>query len=161
MSISSIGNENSCIYDGYTDRLSAKDGSEEEFIDCLNDDQEEKTDEKYGRVPKRFAGMSFKDLINSGAGRKIPTVNQIVSARSPEDGKIYRAFFTDRNITCHDADGRTVWEIDIQDTQHAQKVKDYFEMYQPNRDWFREYCSGDKMGMAVVKSFWMNLFERN
>lgn len=45
-----------------------------------------------GEVPEEFAGMSFWDLINSGKGNAIPTVDKIVNAKNPEDGKIYLTF---------------------------------------------------------------------
>lgn len=124
-------------------------------------DLEETIEEKNrvpGEEPDYFAGMSFKELVNSGRGRKIPVVNQIVTSRNPEDGELYRAFFTDQSIECHYGDGRRAWKIEMEDAQQAEKVKEYFGQFKPDRDLVKEYYSGDKMKMAVVQSFWLDLF---
>lgn len=83
-----------------------------------------------------------------------------MSSRNPEDGEIYRAFFTDERIICNYGDGRRAWEIEIEDTQQAEKVKEYFGQFKPDDDWVKEYYSGDKMRMAVVQHFWLDLFEK-
>lgn len=53
-----------------------------------------------------------------------------------------------------------VLKIDIEDAQQAEKVKEFFEKHEPNHKWFREYYSGADMGMAAVKNFWLDLFEK-
>lgn len=161
MSINRVENANSSMYHTQAGKLPTEDSPKEEFVELIQSDQEE---EKRGKVRDPFAGMSFDDVMSmadSGAGRKIPVVNQIVSARNPEDGEIYRAFFTDQKIICNRGDGRRAWEIEIPDARQAEKVEEFFEKYEPDRDLFKEYYSGDKMGMAVVESFWKDLFERS
>lgn len=107
-----------------------------------------------------FANMSFEDIMNSGYGRNaIPTVNQIVSSSNAIDEEIYLTYFTDDRITCNYADGRKAWEIEIKDEQRLQKVKEFFDNYTPDENWVNtEYYSGNNMGMAVQKSFWLDLF---
>lgn len=46
----------------------------------------------------------------------------------------------------------------MEDAQQAEKVKEYFGQFKPDRDLVKEYYSGDKMKMAVVQSFWLDLF---
>lgn len=159
MSINRVENVNSSIYNTQAGALPTEGSSKEDFVELLQSGQEE----GYDKATGSSAGMSFDDvmkLINSGAGRKIPVVNQIVSARNPEDGELYRAFFTDREIICHRGDGKRAWEIEIPDAQQAEKVKEFFAKYEPDRDLFREYYSGDKMKMAVVERFWLDLLEK-
>ena len=158
MSVTGIRNSNMTYYQGSVSRTAEQ---QECFTVEKPDEIMEAGRRENGEVPDRFAGMSFEQLMSSGMGRnRIPVVNQIVSSRNPEDGEIYRVYFTDERITCNHGDGRRAWEIEIEDAQQTQKVKEYFEQYQPDRDWVREYYSGDKMSMAVKQRFWSDLFEK-
>lgn len=68
---------------------------------------------------------SFADIMNSShKSNQIPLVNQIVSFKNTEDNEIYRAYFTDDKVTCHNALGQKSWETAIKDASHAQKIKE-------------------------------------
>lgn len=123
---------------------------------------DEKIQKRHGDVPDEFAGMSLKDILESGEFKKnqIPVVNQIVSSKNPEDGEIYLTFFTDEKITCNHADGRKAWEININGIEQVEKVKDFFEKY-TSYEWASELYSGEDMGMVTLKSFWMELFDES
>lgn len=114
-----------------------------------------------GVIPKQYIGASFADLINSSqfAKNQIPVVNKIVSSRSADDGEIYVSFFTDEKITCNDASGKKVWEINIENERQADKVKEYFANYKPDRDYVQEFYSGYNMKMALSRDFWIDLFK--
>lgn len=107
-------------------------------------------------------GISFSDLMNSQYARnKIPTINQIISSKSPVDGELYRVYFTNDRISCNHADGKRAWEVEINDEQQAEMIKEFFEGYTPNDNWTNnEYYSGDNIGMAVLKTFWLDLFKQ-
>lgn len=93
-----------------------------------------------GEVPEEFAGMSFMDLINSGrCNNPIPTVNQIVSAKNPEDGQ-------------------RAWELNLTQEQ-AEGVSKFFEGYEPDRREVKEYYSDEKLGIVSLKNFWLDMFE--
>lgn len=112
-----------------------------------------------GEVPEEFAGMSFMDLINSGrCNNPIPTVNQIVSAKNPEDGQIYITYFTDDRITCNRGDGQRAWELNLS-LEQADEVRKFFEGYEPDRSEVREYYSDEKLGIVSLKNFWLDMFE--
>ena len=161
MSVTGVKNGSTAYYQG---SIPEKATGQECFMpignepDGFGENMEEKS-RVPGEVSDIFAGMSFEELLNSGRCRKIPVVNQIVTSRNPEDGQLYRAFFTDKSIECHYGDGRRAWEIEIEDAQQAEKVKEYFGQFKPDRDLVKEYYSGDKMKMAVVQRFWLDLFE--
>ena len=123
-------------------------------------DTGEETDNNSSEVPEKFANMSFEDILNSDYGRNaISTVNQIVSSRNILDGEICLTYFTDDRITCNYADGRKVWEIEINDEQQLEKIKEYFNAYTPDETLVNtEYHSGNDMSMAVQKNFWLDLF---
>lgn len=112
-------------------------------------------------IPKQYIGASFADLINSGqyARNRISVVNKIVSSRSADNGEIYVSFFTDEKITCNDESGKKVWEINIENERQADKVKEYFANYKPDRDYVQEFYSGDNVKMALSKDFWIDLFK--
>lgn len=113
-------------------------------------------------VPSAYMGLSFTDIFYSGKFKlnQIPVVNQIVSAKNPEDGEIYLTYFTDNKITCLHAgtDGKKAWEVEVNEEQQ-QKVKDFFKEFTPYK-WAKELYSGDDMAMATVKNFWLELFEK-
>ena len=112
-----------------------------------------------GEVPEEFAGMSFMDLINSGrCNNPIPTVNQIVSSKNPEDGQIYVTYFTDDRITCHRGDGQRAWELNLTQEQ-AEGVSKFFEDYESDRREVKEYYSDGKLGIVSLKNFWLDMFE--
>lgn len=163
MQVTEKTNQNTYYYEGAASK--ADKGQESFSKEIARENSQQKTAEESqrqpGEAPEKFAGMSFKELMDSGAGRanQIPMVNQIVSARSPETGKLYRAFFTDSQITCCDA-GEKIWELDVKDARQAQLVKEFFQGCKPDNSLVKEFYSGDNMGMAVSKSFWMKLFER-
>lgn len=108
-------------------------------------------------------GTSFIDLMGSDAWKKnsIPTVNQIVSAKNPEDGEIYLTYFTDEKISCHDATGKKVWELEIANQEQADMVKAFFEKYEPDREQVQEYYSDEAMGIAASRDFWVNQFHES
>ena len=156
MSVTGISNNNM----GYCKETAAKAIVKQEAF-SLQEPMEhmEESQKMPGAVPEQFTGMSLLDLLNSSEGKKnqIPVVNQIVSSKNPEDGEIYLTFFTDDKITCNHADGRKAWEVAIDSTEQAEKVKGFFEKYTPYK-WAKELYSGDDMGMTAVKSFWLELF---
>ena len=158
MSVTGVGSSKTAYYQETVSRADV--GQEPFSVEDLDIKADEK-DQRHEEVPDKFAGTTFHDLINSGKGRKnqIPVVNQIVSSRNPEDGEIYRAFFTDKSIICNYGDGRRAWEIDIEDAQQGNKVKEFFAKREPDNDCFKEFYSGDNLGMAVVKKFWLDLFK--
>jgi len=107
----------------------------------------------------RINSNSFWNLINSGAGRRqIPTVNQIINAKNPKDGKIYKTYFTDKQISCNDATGNRVWDIEINE-QEKELVTDFFSNYKPTRDIVKEYYNDPALGQVSSKDFWLSLFE--
>ena len=114
-----------------------------------------------GEVPEEFAGMSFWDLINSGKGYAIPTVNKIVNAKNPDDGKIYLTFFTEDRITCYEPGGEKTWELEISNEEQVGKIKKFFENYTPDRTYVKEYYSNESLGIVASKDFWERYFERD
>lgn len=118
--------------------------------------EELQSDEEINRLP----GNTFAEVMMYAEkyGNKIPVVNQIVSAKNPKDGAIYLTFFTDNEITCDDATGRRVWELTIDNEQQAEKVKNYFENFKPDREFVREYYSDKNMGIVSSRDFWLELF---
>ena len=110
-------------------------------------------------VPEEFAGMSFGDLINSGKGNAIPTVNKIVNAKNPEDGKIYLTFFTEDRISCYEPGGEKTWELEISNEEQIGKIKKFFENYMPDRAHVQEYYSDAALGIVSSKEFWLGFFE--
>lgn len=62
-----------------------------------------------------YKGMSANDIfaLMGEKGNSISTVNQMVTSKSPEDGKIYRTYFSDDKITCTDAEGTKIWDLEI------------------------------------------------
>ncbi len=120
-------------------------------------------DEEYQitTVPEEFAGMSFWDLINSGKGKAIPTVNKIVNAKNPDDGKIYLTFFTEDRITCYEPGGEKTWELEISNEEKVGKIKKFFENYTPDRTYVKEYYSNESLGIVASKDFWERYLERD
>ena len=133
-----------------------------EKLEMLEDKSVSKS-EKYhrqpGEVPEEFAGMSFWDLINSGKGNAIPTVDKIVNAKNPEDGKIYLTFFTEDKISCYEPGGEKVWELEISNGEQRSLVKDFFENYTPDRSYVKEYYSDESLGRVSSKEFWIGYLE--
>ena len=158
MSVTSVNSNNNSV-EYYKDAaFSTK--SEDPFSIGMQEEPEEMLQKEQEEVPSASKGLSFKDIFYSGRFKlnPIPVVNQIVSARNPEDGKIYRTYFTDNDIVCHDADGKMAWEVKVNEDQQ-QKVKDFFKNFTPYK-WAKELYSGENMGMATLKSFWLNLFNQ-
>lgn len=157
MGITGVKNDNNGYYQEPIKKTDA-----EQNVFALEEPKEniDKSQERCGEVPEKFAGMSFKDLMENSEIKKnqIPVVNQIVSSKNPEDGKIYLTYFTDDKITCNHADGRKAWEVAINSTEQAEKVKDFFKGYSPY-EWAKELYSGDNMGMVTLESFWLELFD--
>ncbi|MDD3417771.1 MAG: hypothetical protein PHY47_27910, partial [Lachnospiraceae bacterium] len=116
-----------------------------------------------GNVPEEYAGMSFLDLINSNMGNRnqIPVVNQIVSAKNPEDEKIYVTYFTDNQITCQNGDGTTAWEMKLNNEEQSDKIKEFFEKYKPDRAEVKEYFSDIKLGGVSSKDFWLDILGKD
>ncbi|MDE6014395.1 MAG: hypothetical protein K2H41_01665 [Acetatifactor sp.] len=110
----------------------------------------------YRKEPEESSGTSFWDLMNSGRGRaQIPTIDRIVSARNPEDNKIYVTFFARESITCHNADGTTAWELKLANDDQAELVKKIFAGFAPDREKVREYYSDAALGFVASKNFWL------
>ena len=112
-----------------------------------------------GEVPEEFAGMSFWDLINSGKGNAIPTVDKIVNAKNPEDGKIYLTFFAKDKISCCEPGGEKVWEQEISNGEQRSLIKEFFENYAPDRSYVKEYYSDESLGRVSSKEFWIGYLE--
>lgn len=158
MSVTSVnGNSGSVEY--YKNAISDT-KAEASFSIRMQEEPEKCSKEEQGKVPSAFGGMSFEDLFcNSELKRnQIPVVNQIVSSKNPEDGKIYLTCFTDNKITCCHVGGKIAWELEVSEEQQ-QKVKDYFKEFTPYK-WAKELYSGDNLAMATVKNFWLELFEK-
>lgn len=157
MSISGVSNESVNYYHSSV----TKTGTEQATFSL--DESEEKVQEAESEE-KKFPGSTLSELFEALSSGKvkansIPVVNQIVSAKNPEDGKIYLTFFTDQKITCIAPDsGREVWEMEVTDDQ-ADKVKDFFDQYIPSK-WAKEYYSGEELGQATMESFWRELFRK-
>ena len=133
-----------------------------EKLEMLEDKSVSKSEKHHrqpGEVPEEFAGMSFLDLINSGKGNAIPTVDKIVNAKNPEDGKIYLTFFTEDKISCYEPGGEKTWELDISNEEQGGKIKKFFENYMPDRAHVQEYYSDADLGIVSSKEFWLELFE--
>ncbi len=147
---------------GFSDYFSA----EEQIEQVSRDTLEQGLKEALGtnELPEqegsgRINGNSFWNLINSGAGRRqIPTVNQIVNAKNPKDGKIYITYFTNKQISCNDATGNRVWDIEINEREE-ELVTDFFSNYKPTRDIVKEYYNDPTLGQVSSKDFWLSLFE--
>lgn len=158
MSILNVTGSKGNHYSGYagkTDRI------QEPFeVEVPEMTEEENSDN--AEASDTYKGKSFMDLL-AGSGlegmkaNQIPVINQIVSSKNPEDGKIYRAYFMDDKIFCDDAEGKRTWEIAIDDAEQGEKVKDFFKKYTPYK-WAGELYSGKDMEMAVLESFWRDLF---
>ncbi len=160
MSVTSVNsNNNSMEY--YKNAISGT-KVEDSFSIEIQEEPEKMLQKEQEEVPDAFRGLSFEDIFYSGKfkANPIPVVNQIVSAKNPEDGKIYLTFFTDNKITCYHAgtDGKIAWEVEVKEDQQ-QKVKDFFKEFTPYK-WAKELYSGDNMAMATVKKFWLELFEK-
>lgn len=133
-----------------------------EKLEMLEDKSVSKSEKHHrqpGEVPEEFVGMSFSDLINSGKGNAIPTVDKIVNAKNPEDGKIYLTFFTEDKISCYEPGGEKTWELDISNEEQGGKIRKFFENYMPDRAHVQEYYSDADLGIVSSKEFWLELFE--
>lgn len=107
-------------------------------------------------IPGTFA--EIMEWINSGKGNAITTVNKIVSAHNPEDGQIYRTFFSDREITCCNGEGTTVWTIELSEKQR-DIVEGYFKDYKPDYGISCDFYSDEALGTVSSKEFWLGLFD--
>ena len=110
--------------------------------------------------------MSLEDwlqnMIQSGKVSKIPVVNQIITAKNPEDGNYYEVLFTDDKVWCETVLGKRVWELDMTDGDR-EKVKDYFKEFKPvpwAEELYYDRDNGMRMGMAAVKDFWIELLKK-
>lgn len=157
MSVTGVNNNSNGV--DYYKNTTSKAKTEESFSLGIQEKPEETCPKEQGEVPSVFCGMSFADLFCSSEIKRnqIPVVNQIVSSRNPEDGEIYLTCFTDNKITCCHTGGKIAWEVEVNEDQQRQ-VKDYFKEFTPYK-WAKELYSGDNMGMAAVKNFWLKLFE--
>lgn len=158
MSISGVSNDGTSYYHSSVSK------TDTEQTTFSLDESEEKV-QKSESEEKKFPGNTLAELFEALSNGKvkansIPVVNQIVSAKNPEDGKIYLTCFTDQKITCiaPDGSGKKVWEMEITPDQ-ADKVKDFFAQYTPSK-WAKEYYSGEELGQATTESFWHKLFEK-
>ncbi len=158
MSVTSV-NSNSAEY--YKNTASST-KIEEPFSIGIQEEPKKALQKEQEETPSAYMGLSFTDIFYSGKfkSNQIPVVNQIVSSKNPEDGKIYRTYFTDNKITCLHAgtDSKIAWEVEVNEDQQ-QKVKDFFKEFTPYK-WAKELYSGDNMAMATVKNFWLELFEK-
>ena len=160
MSVTSV-NRNSNRVEYYKDTTSGT-KIEDSFSMEIQEEPEKILQKEQEELPGTFKGSSFEDIFYSGKfkANPIPVVNQIISAKNPEDGEIYLTCFTDNKITCYHAgtDGNMAWEVEVKEDQQ-QKVKDFFKEFTPYK-WAKELYSGDNMSMATVKKFWLELFEK-
>lgn len=158
MSVARV-NSNSMEY--YKDAISNP-TVEEPFSIEIPEGPEKTLHKEQEEIPDAHRGLSFKDIFYSGKFKlnPIPVVNQIVSAKNPEDGKIYLTYFTDNKITCchAGADDKIAWEVDVTEDQQ-QKVKDFFKGFTPYK-WAKELYSGENMSMVTIQKFWLELFEK-
>ncbi len=125
-----------------------------EMMEDKSVSRREEGNRQSSKVPEEYAGMSFWDLINSGKGNTISTVDKIVNAKNPEDGKIYLTFFTKGNITCYEPNGEKVWELEIANEEKRSLIEDFFENYTPDRGYVKEYYSDESLGRVSSKEFW-------
>ena len=161
--MSVTGVSSNCNGVEYYKSTALKTKTEESFSSEIQEKPEETLQTEYEEVSGASGGLSFADIFYSGRFKlnQIPVVNQIVSSKNPEDGKIYLTYFTDDKITClhPGTGGKVAWEVEVNEDQQ-QKVKDFFKEFTPYK-WAKELYSGDNMGMATVKNFWLELFEKN
>lgn len=164
MQIENAGNiNNSMNYQSKT----VKAGEKQQFSPLeVREETLEDSSGQSGEMLSMLSEMSLDDwlqnMIQSGKANKIPVVNQIVTSKNPEDGNYYITYFTDDNISCEDALGKKVWELDIS-AEDGEKVKDYFKEFKPV-PWAEElYYDRDndmRMGMATIKDFWIQLLKK-
>lgn len=108
-----------------------------------------------------YKGMSANDIfaLMGEKGNQISTVNQMVTANNPEDGKIYRTYFLDDKITCTDAEGTKIWDLEITEDQRSI-VNNFFEGHKAY-SWAKEIYNDEDMGIASSKDYWMKLLSAN
>lgn len=104
-----------------------------------------------------YKGMSANDIfaLMGEKGNSISTVNQMVTSKSPEDGKIYRTYFSDDKVTCTDAEGTKIWDLEITEDQRSI-VNLFFEGHK-SYPWVKEIYSDEDMGIVSSKDYWMEL----
>lgn len=146
-------------YNHCTSKLNEIDEEEEKIVESATDQNDDSSIENE-QVSDKYKDMSAYDILamRGEYGNQIPTVNQIVTAKNPEDGQIYLTYFTDGKITCEDGNGKKVWDMEIDESQR-DKVKTYFENYQP-LEHAEEIYSGEELGSASLKNFWIEMFSR-
>ena len=164
MRTENAGNTNN--YMNYQSKA-VKTGEEQQFSPL--EVREEVVEESPGQSREMMSMLSemslddwLQNMIQCGKANKIPVVNQIVTAKNPEDGNYYRTYFADDKISCEDALGKKVWELDIS-AEDGEKVKDYFKEFKPYpsaRELYFDLDNGMRMGMAAVKDFWIELFKK-
>ena len=108
----------------------------------------------------KYIGISFEELGEDrvGAMRLTHGINQIVTAKNPEDGKEYLTYFTDKSIVCQNKEGTTVWTMSITEAQ-AALVKEYFEGYEANHGEEPAWYFDESLGIVSSEEFWMEFFE--
>ena len=108
-----------------------------------------------------YKGMSANDIfaLMGEKGNQISTVNQMVTANNPEDGMIYRTYFLDDKITCTDAEGTKIWDLEITEDQRSI-VNNFFEGHKAY-SWAKEIYNDEDMGIASSKDYWMKLLSAN
>jgi len=160
MSVTSVNSNSNSV--GYYKDATSSTKVEEPFSIGIQEEPDKTLQKEQEEVPGAFRGLSFADIFYSGKFKlnQIPVVNQIVSSKNTEDGKIYLTYFTDNKITCLHAGtgGKIAWEVEVNEEQQ-QKVKDFFKGFTPYK-WAKELYSGDNMAMVTVKNFWLELFEK-
>ena len=160
MNVGSIGNYGAEAY--YGGKTSVGKGTKDNYISNSVNSIDNTANTSDGTTgAEMYRGMSFNDIFSlvGEKGNAIPTVNQIVTARNPDDGIIYRTCFTDNKITCMDAEGNRVWDLDIPEDQ-KEIVIDFFEGHTPY-SWAKEIYSDMDLGIASSKDYWMDLFSSN
>ncbi len=154
------GVENSHIYNDCQGVNTKKDSKQEPFEMPEN----EVGGEEAEQAQEQFMTMSFKEIMYGGKYtlNSIPQVNQIVISESPQDGKRYYTAFTDRSMTCYryGGTGDAVWSMDL-DAGQSEKVKQFFAKQRPDRESVKEIYSAGHLNMTALKSFWLDLFEKD
>lgn len=160
MNVGNIGNYGAEAY--YVGKRSKGKGPEEDNLSNSVNPKDYTVDTSDGTAGvEMYKGMSFNDIFSliGEKGNAILTVNQMVTAKNPDDGIIYRTCFTDDKITCTDAEGNRVWDLDIPEDQ-KETVSAFFEGHTPYT-WAKEIYSDKDLGIASSKDYWMDLFSAN
>ena len=142
MNIGAVGNYGTETY--YTGKASA--GSVTNEFQTNVGDKSFTSDGSIGA--ELYKGMSANDIfaLMSEKGNQISTVTEMVTAKNPEDGKIYRTYISDDKITCTDAEGTKIWDLEITEDQRSI-VNNFIEGHKAY-SWAKEIYSDEDMGIA-------------